>query len=219
MTSRQPAVQVIGAAVRYPNSTRVTELDLRVEAGEFVVLRGPSGAGKSTLLALVAGILRADAGEVRVCGEDLTQLNDNRRSALRRRLGVLLQRHESIAWLSARQFVATAWGLPSERNLASADVILAELGIQGTTALARMSDLSVGQHQRVALARAVAHRPEVLILDEPTSSVDDATAELVWRVVAAETTRGCAVVAASHGAAPTDLAWTATSLGAQSHAR
>lgn len=220
MTPPGPMVQVTDAAVRYRNGTRVTGLDLRVAAGELVLLRGPSGAGKSTVLALVAGILKAEAGEVRVCGEDLTRLDDDGRSALRRRrLGVLLQQHESIAWLSSRQFVATAWGLPSERTLASADALLTELGIHGVTAGARMSELSVGQHQRVALARAVATRPEVLVLDEPTSSVDEATADLVWRVVAAETARGCAVIASSHGAAPNYLTtWTETSLGAQTHA-
>ncbi len=215
----QPVVKVIDAAVRYPNGTRVTGLDLTVAPGELVLLRGPSGAGKSTLLALVAGILQAESGEVRVCGADLTALDDDGRSALRRRrVGVLLQRHESISWLSARQFVATAWGLPSEANLSRADALLAELGIVGATATARMSELSVGQHQRVALARAVAHRPDLLVLDEPTSSVDDATAGLVWRVVAAETARGCGVVASSHSAAPVDGTWTETTVGARTHA-
>lgn len=218
MIPLEPTVQVTDAVVRYPNGTRVTGLDLTVTPGELVVLRGRSGAGKSTLLALVAGILKAEDGEVHVCGQDLTALDDDGRSALRwQRLGVLLQRHESIAWLTARQLVATAWGLPSERNLASADTLLDELGISEVTARARMSELSVGQHQRVALARAVATRPDVLVLDEPTSSVDEATAELVWQVVAAEVARGCAVVAASHVAGPTHLTWTETSLGAQTH--
>lgn len=218
MTTDEPPVRVAQAAVRYPNGTRVTGLNLEVAAGEFVVVRGRSGAGKSTLLALVAGIVQAEAGQVRVCGEDLRALDDDRRSALRwRRLGVLLQGHESIAWLSARQFVATAWGLPSERNLASADALLTELGISGATAASRLSELSVGQHQRVALARAVATRPEVLVLDEPTSSVDQATADLVWRVVAAEAARGCAVVAASHGVVPEYLTWTETSVDTHAH--
>lgn len=218
-TPREPAVRVADACVRYPNGTRVTGLELEVAPGTLVLLRGPSGAGKSTLLALVAGILKAESGEVRVCGADLTALDDDARSALRGRcFGVLLQRHESLPWLSARQFVATAWGLPVARHCATADTLLADLGIDGATAARRMAELSVGQHQRVALARAVATEPDVLVLDEPTSSVDDATADLVWRVVAAEVARGCAVVAATHGAAPDSLAWTETSLGARTHA-
>jgi peptide/nickel transport system ATP-binding protein len=170
------------------NAVALQGLTMNVPAGEIVVVFGPSGSGKSTLLRILARLDMPSAGTVTVFGEDLREL---RRASLReyrsRVLGYLDQ-HYSRALapeLSARELVAMQPALlglePGERTT-RADELLERVGL-GDRRDARPHELSGGEQQRVALASAIAHRPKLLIADEPTGELDAANAQNAYALI------------------------------------
>jgi len=150
-------------------------LDLRVEAGEMVVVIGASGSGKSTLMKILAGLLQPTAGQVVVAGVDLARASQANRLRLRRdRLGIISQHsgENLLPYLTARQNVALSpqlAGQPNPNGRASA--MLEIVGLVGRDGH-RQAQLSGGEQQRVALAAALAREPQVLLADEPTGSLD-----------------------------------------------
>lgn len=146
-------------------------IDLHVEEGECLALLGRTGSGKTTLLALLAGLLAADAGVVRLNGEVLTGPGLDR--------GVVFQHESLLPWLTARANVALAVeaAFPREGRDAKARRVAAALALVklGHAAELRPAALSGGMRQRVALARALAMEPRVLLMDEPFSAVDALT--------------------------------------------
>jgi putative ABC transport system ATP-binding protein len=151
--------------------------DLALAAGEHCVLIGPSGSGKSTLLNIVAGILRPSEGEVALKGESLygePARSDRWRA---RRIGVVPQRLHLLGSLSARDNVRLAQYFAGDGvDEDEVDRVLRSLGLAARSE-AKPARLSVGEQQRVAIARAIANRPQVLLADEPTSSLDDDNAQ------------------------------------------
>jgi ABC-type lipoprotein export system ATPase subunit len=179
-------------------------LSLRVAEGEVVVVLGPSGSGKSTLLRLLAGLERPSAGTVRVLGADLARLSGRRLDAYRaRNVGYVDQHYvRSLApELSARELVGLQLGLagmpPGVRD-GRARELLARVGLE-ERAEARPSELSGGEQQRVAVCAALAHRPRVLLADEPTGELDAGNAGVVYGLIS-ELARdlGCTTVIVSH---------------------
>ncbi len=182
-----------------------------VAAGERVFISGPSGSGKSTLLGLIGGVLTPTSGTVRVLGESLGSLSAARRDALRvDRIGFIFQMFNLLPYLSVRDNVAlpcrfsarrreraTAGGL--ELRL-EAERLLGRLGLDDAGLLdRRVTELSIGQQQRVAAARALIGKPELLIADEPTSSLDaDARASFLELLMTECRTAGSAIVFVSH---------------------
>lgn len=163
---------------RYPQQRedllRIDRFELR--EGEKLFLFGPSGAGKSTFLELVAGIQRAQAGRLEVCGRDLTPLGESERDAHRaRHLGFIFQSFNLLPFLTVDENVRLGASFSRERAARAgegeATRLLERLGLGGLGAR-RAGDLSVGQAQRVAAARALLGRPELLLADEPTSALD-----------------------------------------------
>ena len=158
-----------GPALQFP--------DVDVLQGGVVLLRGASGAGKSTWLALVAGLLQPASGDITVAGQSLAALQKSALDVWRARtIGFLPQKLHLSTALTVRDNLAMAqWaaGQP-QRDGPIADA-LAALGVQDLAAR-KPSELSGGQAQRVALARAVLLRPRVVMADEPTASLDDASA-------------------------------------------
>ncbi len=143
-----------------------------VDAAAQVALVGRSGSGKSTLLHLIAGLLVPDAGRVMIDGTDLAALTEARRDRCRGELiGYLFQTFNLIQGLSARENVLVGMSFGGHRDSTFADELLARLGL-GDRLDDKPARLSVGQQQRVALARALAHRPKLVLADEPTSSLD-----------------------------------------------
>ena len=143
-------------------------------AGEHWLVHGPSGCGKTTLLHLVAGLLRPDAGAVSVAGQALSALSGGALDRFRgRHVGIVFQHLHLIAALTVRQNLALARTLaglaPAPERI---DRLLEELGL-AARANARAHALSRGEAQRAALARALVNGPEVVLADEPTSSLDD----------------------------------------------
>jgi ABC-type lipoprotein export system ATPase subunit len=179
-------------------------LSLAVREREVVAVLGPSGAGKSTLLRLLAGVERPSAGSVRVLGEDVGKLPSRRVAAYRAAsLGYVDQHyaHALAPELNARELVALQLGLrgASEgERLARADELLERVGL-APKRRRRPAQLSGGEQQRVALCAALAHRPRILLADEPTGELDASTAAQVYDLVG-ELVReqGCTTVLVSH---------------------
>ncbi len=176
-----PAVALQQVRFAYRAGQDVVNIDnLTIGRGETVFLHGPSGSGKTTLLGLLAGVLQANAGAVRILGENLTPLASGARDAFRaQHLGYVFQQFNLIPYLSVRDNILLPVRLDAERRaklkgvdpIAAADALAAELDIAGAIH-SPVTELSVGQQQRVAVARALIGAPEVVICDEPTSALD-----------------------------------------------
>ena len=150
----------------------VDGVDLRVEAGECVAVVGPSGSGKSTLLALLGGLERATSGTVSVLGTDLGSLSDERRAAFRRRhVGFVFQDLGLLPFLTAAENVAFGIGVAVADDPLDPRETLEQLHL-GAQADKLVDQLSGGERGRVAIARSLAHRPELVLGDEPTGSLD-----------------------------------------------
>ena len=170
---------------------------LRIEEGERVFLRGPSGSGKSTLLSLLAGVTVPDEGTLRVLGKDIGKLDGAARDRFRAdHIGFIFQMFNLIPYLTVLENVCLPCGFSTRRheracatggNLkAEAIRLLGHLDMADAALLRRpVNELSVGQQQRVAAARALVGMPELVIADEPTSSLDEdrraAFIELLFR--------------------------------------
>jgi putative ABC transport system ATP-binding protein len=161
----------------------LSDLTLTVAAGEFVAIRGESGTGKSTLLNLVAGLDRPDAGSVRVDGTDLSALDDDALTRLRRaRIGFVFQAFHVLPYLDVGQNVALPLALLGRRGADAEARVRAMLGAVGLAdrAASAPAELSGGELQRVAIARALVHAPAVVLADEPTGNLDpDSAAQVI----------------------------------------
>ena len=155
-------------------------IDLSIAAGEFVAVLGPSGSGKSTLLALMAGLDRPTAGEVRLNGRAIQDLSEDALARLRRdTIGFVFQSFQLLGNLTARENVLLPLELAGRSDARlRADELLAAVGL-AERGHHYPSQLSGGEQQRVALARAFGPRPPILLADEPTGNLDRATGKLV----------------------------------------
>ena len=185
---------------RYGRTQAVADATLEVARGELVVLTGPSGSGKSTILNLLGALESPDRGEISVSGHRLGQharhLNHYRRSEV----GMVFQLHNLVPGLTARQNVEVAmFGThrrSSQRTERAAE-LLDQLDLTDR-ADETPPTMSGGERQRVALARALANDPPVILADEPTGSLDDASAEVAMSLLEDLLSAGRTVVAVSH---------------------
>jgi putative ABC transport system ATP-binding protein len=161
-------------------------VDLEVRAGTVTVILGPSGSGKSTLLHCLAGIVQADAGTVTYRGQDLTAMNDARRSALRRAdFGFVFQFGQLVPELTCLENAALPLrlgGLGRKEAESRAGAWLERLEVDDVRRQ-RPGEVSGGQGQRVAVARALASGPRVLFADEPTGALDSLNGERVMQLL------------------------------------
>jgi ABC-type lipoprotein export system ATPase subunit len=179
-------------------------LTLRARQREVLVVLGPSGSGKTTLLRILAGFDVPSAGIVRVFGVDLAKLSGPSFAAYRSQTLGYIDQHYSRSLspeLSARELIAFQLGLDGESRrarLARADNLLERVGLADRVD-ARPAELSGGEQQRVAVCAALAHRPRLLLADEPTGELDAANAALIYEVIG-ELVRdqGCTTVIVSH---------------------
>jgi putative ABC transport system ATP-binding protein len=152
-------------------------VDISVESGEFVAIMGPSGCGKSTLLNLVGGLDRPSGGRVLIDGADLTTLDDDKLTELRRRrMGFVFQFFNLIPVLDATENAALPLTLDGAAHAEErAKDWLAKVGL-GDRLTNRPDQLSGGQQQRVAVARALSTKPALILADEPTGNLDSKSA-------------------------------------------
>jgi putative ABC transport system ATP-binding protein len=156
------------------------DIDLNIGAGEAVGLVGPSGSGKSTLLMVMAGLERPDTGTVTVAGEDLRRLDEDALARFRgRQVGIVFQSFHLIPTMTALENVAVPLelaGNPDAGERAAQE--LTSVGL-GDRLHHYPTQLSGGEQQRVALARALAPDPAILVADEPTGNLDEATGKQI----------------------------------------
>lgn len=192
------ALDCRGLCKSYGARTVLQNLNLQLQAGEYVAIMGESGVGKSTFLNLVAGLDQADQGELLIDGVPAHTLTDEAATLLRRqKLGFIFQAFHLLPHLSLLQNVALPLmlnHLPQQRALE----MLHAVGLEG-----REHDfprqLSGGEMQRVAIARALVHRPRLLLADEPTGNLDPETAAEILRLLKNEIqSSGAAALIVTH---------------------
>ena len=171
-------------------------------SGEGVALMGESGAGKTTLMNIIAGLDTLDAGEVWVDGVQITELSQSELTAFRRTyIGLIFQKFHLVPSLSAWDNAALQARLAGVFDKQFARSLFDRLGIDHL-AHRRPSQLSGGQQQRVAIARALMHRPRLVLADEPTGNLDEATSSAVIELlVSAASDAGATLVVVTHSSA------------------
>jgi len=204
-TDHQNVLSVTNLAKTYRSAGEQIEVlrgvNLSIAAGERVALTGESGSGKSTLLHLIAGLDNADGGEIRLADTPVSGLSDAGRAALRRdRLGLVFQQFNLIPSLNVEDNLVFQSRIAGRHDAAWHAELVERLGLGGL--LKRYPEqLSGGQQQRVAIGRALAVKPLLLLADEPTGNLDEATADDVLALARDLVARtGCGFLMVTHSA-------------------
>ena len=198
------AVRLAGVARRYDSTSGAVDalrgIDLSIDSGEAVAIVGPSGCGKSTLLGLIAGLERPTAGTVVVGTVDLATLDDAAASSFRRTtVGLVFQSTDLMPFLTARENVDLALALNGRADDGAARRLLEQLDL-GAHVEKMPDQLSGGQRQRVGIARAIAHRPALVLADEPTGALDSGSGEQVMALLDDLNQRGQTILLVTHDA-------------------
>jgi len=182
----------------------LTDVSLQVQSGDWLALMGPSGCGKSTLLNLFGAVDVPSSGEVVLEGTETTRLGDSARTALRlTRVGFVFQRFFLLPMLTAYENVLLPMleaRVPRAEREARALELLEYVGLAGRRDH-RPAQLSGGEMQRVAIARALANRPRLLLADEPTGELDEATGGVIARLLSRLSADGLTIVLVTHNPA------------------
>ena len=203
-TASSPAIALSGVNLSLGrDAARVhilKDIDLHIGRGEAVGLVGPSGSGKTTLLMVLAGLERADTGSIMVAGSDLRQLDEDALARFRgRNVGIVFQSFHLIPTMTALENVAVPLELAGNHDAAQrAAQELTSVGL-GDRLHHYPTQLSGGEQQRVALARALAPDPAILVADEPTGNLDEATGrQIIQLLFAGHVERGTTLILVTH---------------------
>ncbi|HEX9259940.1 MAG TPA: heme ABC exporter ATP-binding protein CcmA [Acidimicrobiales bacterium] len=189
----EPVVHLRSAVALLGRFPALAGADLRVDAGEIVLLRGPNGAGKTTLLRVCAGLLPVVRGDAKVLGCDLTV----ERRSVRARVGLLGHGNGLYDDLTVRENVRF-WARAAGADDREVEVAMDRLGLTGRLASVPAARLSAGQRRRTALAALVARRPELWLLDEPHAGLDADGRDLIDALLRQAVQAGATVLLASH---------------------
>ena len=204
-TDHQNVLSVTNLTKTYRSAGEQIEVlrgvNLSIAAGERVALTGESGSGKSTLLHLIAGLDNADGGEIRLADTPVSNLSDAGRAALRRdRLGLVFQQFNLIPSLNVEDNLVFQSRIAGRHDAAWHAELVERLGL-GSLLKRYPEQLSGGQQQRVAIGRALAVKPLLLLADEPTGNLDEATADDVLALARDLVARtGCGLLMVTHSA-------------------
>ncbi|MCB1429458.1 MAG: ABC transporter ATP-binding protein [Nitratireductor sp.] len=190
-----PALAITGLAKHF-DKPAVQDLSLTIRPGEFYALLGPNGAGKTTTLKMVAGLLVPDCGRISIFGHDMLTdpVGAKRVTAWVPDEPMIYDRLTPLEYL---EFVAGLWNVPGKRAQQAAHEILDVLQLS-PHADERCEGFSKGMRQKVALAGALVHNPELIILDEPLTGLDAASARLVKDVLLQRVAQGATVIMTTH---------------------
>jgi ABC-2 type transport system ATP-binding protein len=190
------AIEIAWLLKRYGDRAAVEGLNLVVPRGEFHALLGPNGAGKTTTLRMIAGILRPDAGTVRVMGHDIVE----DAVAAKRTMAFIPDEpplYGKLRPLEYLEFVAGLWSMDAAIARQRAEELLEQLGLADKRR-DYIDAFSRGMRQKLALAGALIHDPEVMLLDEPLTGLDAEAARQVKDILIARVRAGCTVVLTTH---------------------
>ena len=186
MAADTPSVRLLNVSKTYNSHVVLSHTDLEVAPGEFVVIVGRSGSGKSTLLNLIGGLDFASSGEIWLLGQSLTELTEEQRATIRcRSLGFVFQFFNLIPTLTVSENIRLPLalnGVSKEEAKGRSDHLLHQLGM-GDCGKRFPEELSGGEQQRIAIARAMAHKPAIVLADEPTGNLDLDTAREVLKLL------------------------------------
>jgi phospholipid/cholesterol/gamma-HCH transport system ATP-binding protein len=181
-----PKIELRGVNKRFGPKIVLNGVDLDVMPGESMVVIGGSGTGKSVLIKCILGLLRPDAGSIRIDGKDVVGLSGNALATSRERFGMLFQGgalFDSLPVWRNVSFALSRGGTAGRELRAVAIDNLARVGLGAEVADLRPSELSGGMQKRVALARAIAARPEIIFFDEPTTGLDPIMADVINNLI------------------------------------
>ncbi len=182
------------------NINALSDINLKIERGEFVFLVGPSGAGKSTIIKMMLKEIEPSSGKIIVAGQDITTLKHKQIPYYRRKLGVVFQDYRLIPTLNVYENVAFAMRVieaPHREIRKKVPVVLSLVGLSNKFK-AFPHELSGGEQQRVSLARAIVNNPSILIADEPTGNLDPETAMEIMGTLNDINHAGTTILMATH---------------------
>lgn len=190
------AIEARGLTMRFGDLVAVDGVDLSIERGSIYGFLGPNGSGKSTTLRMLCGLLTPSAGDATVLGLD-SRLESE---ALKQRIGYMTQRFSLYEDLSVRenlQFISEVYAIPRRQRRPRIEELLRDYRLADRAAQ-RAGTMSGGQRQRLALACATLHRPEILLLDEPTSAVDPQNRRDFWEGLFELAENGTTILVSTH---------------------
>ena len=199
-----PVVEAVGLKKTYMLGKVPVEalrgINLKVERGEFLSILGPSGSGKSTLLNLVGALDKPTSGKLAIDGVDVSTLNDNQLTDIRRKIGFVFQFFNLIPRFTAKDNVELSMSIANlsktERSKRAED-LLETVGLKDRINH-KPAELSGGQQQRVAIARALGNNPRFLLMDEPTGNIDSKTAHEIIALIRKLNDDGVTIVMVTH---------------------
>jgi putative ABC transport system ATP-binding protein len=204
MSSTSPVVSAEGVSRRYGEGDTAVDalrgVSLEIEPGKLTAVMGPSGSGKSTLMHILAGLDKPTSGAVTIAGEEITKMNDNELTQLRRKhIGFVFQFYNLLPMLNAEENVKLPLSVAGEKaDPGWFNELMAKVGLNGRLKH-RPTELSGGQQQRVAVARALVNRPTVVFADEPTGNLDSkSSAEILALLKDAVESYGQTIVMVTH---------------------
>jgi putative ABC transport system ATP-binding protein len=204
MSSASPVVSAQEVTRRYGEGDTAVDalrgVSLEIEPGKLTAVMGPSGSGKSTLMHILAGLDKPTSGTVAIAGEEITKMNDNELTQLRRKhIGFVFQFYNLLPMLNAEENVKLPLSVAGEKaDPGWFNELITKVGLNGRLKH-RPTELSGGQQQRVAVARALVNRPTVVFADEPTGNLDSkSSAEILALLKDAVESYGQTIVMVTH---------------------
>ena len=191
-----PAVKLSGVSKRYSDVTAVDYLDLDLKKGELFGLLGPNGSGKSTTLKMILGLVKPDSGSVNVLGINV----EDDPVAVKRKVGYVPESprvYEFLTGLELLDFTGDIYGMQLEEKKKRIEEFLRALDLEGREG-DMISSYSEGMKQKVVIISAIMHRPELLILDEPLSSLDPKSARIVKDLLRQLASQGVTTIMSTH---------------------
>ncbi len=200
MTDNSALIRMFHVHKRYGAKQALVDATLDVAKNEFLFISGPSGAGKSTLLKLLYLAEPASEGQILVDGMNLSRIPRNRIPLLRRKFGIIFQDYKLISTRTVYENVALVLEARGKKRSLIEKKVKSMLRVVGMEdrLTAYPPSLSGGEQQRVAVARAVAGDPKIILADEPTGSLDDESAAIIFQLLNRFHSHGATVVVATH---------------------